>query len=255
MASVGYLSPVGKRLLAHRGLALDHHENSIAAFRAALAAGATHLETDVQLTRDGVPVLWHDKDVNRSLGTRVKVSELDWSQLRQLGLAAGLRVARLEDALEQLSDARFNIDLKTEAALGPAIAAIRAADARDRVLLTSFSDARRRRAAVALPGVATSIGSAALIRILSGSLYRGRGRSWRSSWRAALAGACAVQVPRSQYGIRVVTGSFIAAAHELGVEVHVWTINDPSEMRELWALGVDGIVTDRTDLAVHSLPR
>ncbi|MGV1034881.1 MAG: glycerophosphodiester phosphodiesterase family protein [Microbacteriaceae bacterium] len=224
-------------------------ENTADAFAAALAAGAEFIETDMHVSRDGVAVLWHDPDLRRFDGSSDRIADLDWSILSTRSVD-GARLQTLAQALERFPSARFNVDLKVEAAVEPVVATVRDANAIDRVLLTSFSDARRRRAAELLPGVATSAGTAALARIVLSQLWRGRGECWLSSWRAAAAGAVAVQVPRRQYGVRIVTPAFIRAAHALGIEVHVWTINDPDEMRELFALGADGVVTDRCDLAL-----
>ena len=122
----------------------------------------------------------------------------------------------------------------------------------DRVLLTSFSDARRR---TALKGVqaagaelppATSAGQGVIARLRAASVLR-------LSPAALLDGVDAVQIPERYRGVRVLTPSLIAAAHRRGTEVHVWTVNDPDDMRRLVASGVDGIVTDRADIAVKTL--
>lgn len=252
-----YLSPAPPRVLAHRGLAVNAIENTADAFAAALAAGAEFIETDVHVSRDGVAVLWHDPDLRRFDGSSDRIAELDWSVLSTRSID-GARLQTLAEALDRFPGARFNIDLKVEAAVDPVVAAVRHACASERVLLTSFSDARRRHAAELLPGIATSVGTAAMARIVLSQLWRGRGSRWLPSWHRALAGAVAVQVPRRQYGVRIVTPAFIRAAHAIGIEVHVWTINDQAEMRELFALGADGVVTDRCDLALDvlaSLPR
>ena len=119
-----------------------------------------------------------------------------------------------------------------------------------RVLLTSFSDERRRAALAAAEragaGIrpATSAGTATIAPLLA----RSPSRSARLLGRA-LAGVDALQVPERHGRLRIVTPRLIAAAHRHGVEVHVWTVNDPADMRRLVAMGVDGIVTDRADVA------
>lgn len=241
-----YLSPAPPRVLAHRGLALTAVENTELAFRDAIAAGAKWIETDAHVTADGVAVLWHDPDLRRFDGTRDTIASLPWPDLRARTVK-GARLLTVGEALAMFPEARFNIDVKVEPALKPVVQAVLEAQAIDRVLLASFSDARRRRASAAIPGIATSPGMAAIARCALATY--GSRRKRQDRWRAALAGAVAVQVPPRYFGIPIVTRAFVASAHESGVEVHVWTINDPVEMRAMLALGVDGIVTDRADIA------
>lgn len=251
--SVSYLSPAGPRVLAHRGLATRHLENTAGAFRDAITAGASFVETDAHVTRDRVVVLWHDHDLRRFDGSTDVIANLDWSDLSHRTGHCGARMLSFAEALRDFPELRLNVDLKVEAALEPAIAAVSAAGAVNRVLLTSFNDARRLRAAQLLPGVATSPGSAAIVRIMLSRLWCGASDRWLAQWRRALADAVAVQVPERMYGIRIVSPAFIRAAHSLGVEVHVWTINDAQAMSRLLTWGVDGIVTDRADLALALL--
>jgi glycerophosphoryl diester phosphodiesterase len=112
------------------------------------------------------------------------------------------------------------------------------------VLLTSFSDSRRRRLGELVPEAVTSAGREGVVRALRASY------STPAALLAALRGASALQVPEGFGGVRLVTPRFVARAHEAGVEVHVWTVNEPARMTRLLDLGVDGIVTDRADLAV-----
>ncbi|GLI28929.1 glycerophosphoryl diester phosphodiesterase [Agromyces rhizosphaerae] len=236
------------RVLAHRGLALDAPENTLAAFRAALATGIRIVETDVHLSADGIAMVAHDPDLRRVAGLDRKVSDLTAAELAGLDLGGGHGMPMLAEALAEFPDARFNIDLKAEDVLAPAVAAIRTAGASDRVLLTSFDEGRRVRAAQALPCVATSPGSLGVLRVLVATWVRS-GRSVRRMLR----GAVALQVPESVRGLRIVTPRFVRRVHEAGAEVHVWTVNEPADMHRLLDLGVDGIVTDRADLAVAVL--
>ena len=124
----------------------------------------------------------------------------------------------------------------------------------ERVLLTSFSDDRRRAALAAADragsGIrpATSAGSATISRVLAALTVRSS-----RLVRRALEGVDALQVPERQGRLRIVTPRLIDAAHRHGVEVHVWTVNDPADMRRLVAMGVDGLVTDRADVALDVL--
>jgi len=160
---------------------------------------------------------------------------------------------------------QYAVDLDSPGqAPGPRVRALGYVDlvgvlgAGDRVLLTSFSDANRTRALAAAERVAggiagaerpaTSPGRGALIRVLR-SVHFGS----RRSQALALERFDALQIPERQGPLRVLSPRLIEAAHLAGVEVHVWTVNDPARMKQLVDLGVDGIITDRADLALDAL--
>lgn len=243
------------RVLAHRGLITAAGEdsgvweNSAAAFAAAHAAGVDYIETDCQVTADGDVVLFHDADLARLMGDRRSVHEVSTRELRTLFADHG-GLLTVAEALASFPDVRFNIDVKTAAAvepLGPMLV-----DHTHRVLLTSFSDTNRRaalasvlRAGAALRP-ATSGGSRTIgaLRALS---------SLRLSPTRALREIDALQIPERYGALRVLTPALLRAAHRHDVEVHVWTVNDPADMQRLVACGVDGIVSDRADLALQTL--
>jgi glycerophosphoryl diester phosphodiesterase len=236
------------RIIAHRGLALQAPENSLLAFLEALALGVSHLEMDVHATSDGVAVLSHDPDLRRLTGQALAIRELSFDEVRRIDLGADQAVPTLREALHAFPDAFFNIDIKADTALDPTVDAILREKAVDRVLVTSFDDARRRKAVSRLPGVATSPSSRGVISTVLASrvpLAAVRARAFR--------GLHALQVPESFHGVPIVSDALVRAAHQNGVEVHVWTINDPVDMVRLFGLGVDGIITDRADLGVEVL--
>ncbi|GAA1418928.1 glycerophosphodiester phosphodiesterase [Agrococcus citreus] len=235
-------------MLAHRGLALAAPENTMLAFIAAVDAGATFLETDAHATADGVAVLAHDPGLDRVAGTDVVIERTLWRDLQQIDLGQGERVPGLREALLALPDAHWNIDMKSDASVVPAVRAVVEAKAVERVLLTSFSERRRKQAQELLPEVATSASQSIVAQAIVAQRLGLQGRL-----RRILEPVVALQVPRRAKGIEIVTERSVAAFQRAGVEVHVWTINDESEMRELLALGVDGIVTDRCDLALPLL--
>ncbi len=240
-----YFDPPGPRVLAHRGLALDAPENTLLAFARAVAAGAVYVETDVHVSADGVAVIAHDPTLDRVAGRPVAVADLSLAELERVDLGAGQGFTTLAEALHQFPAVRFNIDVKADAAADATVDAVERTGALQRVLLTSFSDRRRRRLAARLPGVATSVGSSGVIR----SRVAAAGRS-RSLFVRALADAGALQIPERLGAFRVLSPALVLAAHRAGVEVHVWTVNDPGDMARLLDLGVDGLVTDRADLAL-----
>ncbi|RDV44731.1 glycerophosphodiester phosphodiesterase [Leifsonia sp. ku-ls] len=231
------------RVIAHRGLALDAPENTLLAFLRALSAGATHLETDIHVSTDGVAVIAHDPSLARVAGRDVQVSQLTMPELRRVELGHGQGFCSLAEALDAFPEARFNIDVKDLRAAAPAVDAIRAARAEDRVLITSFASDRRRAVADAFPGIASSPAVPEFVPALLGAKL-GVARLVRR----ALRGFVAVQVPERRGPVRVVTGRTVERFHAAGVEVHVWTVTEPHEMTRLLDLGVDGIVTDRCDL-------
>ncbi len=254
-----YLSGTPRpRVLAHRGLVTPEAaargvvENSRAAMQAAAEAGADHLESDCRLTRDGEVVLFHDAELVRVLGDERRVAEATRGELAELMADRG-GLLTLGEALEAFPRARFNLDVKAAEAAEP-MGRIVAPHA-ERVLLTSFSERFRiaaLRAAEAAGGTAgrpaTAPGRAALIRILLATAVGARRRT-----AGLLAGFDALQIPERQGAIRVLSRRLLEAAHRAGVEVHVWTVNDPERMRGLVRFGVDGVVTDRADLALDVL--
>jgi glycerophosphoryl diester phosphodiesterase len=243
-----FLSGTAPRVLAHRGLALDTDENTLDAFRAAVAAGADIIETDVRATRDGVAVLFHDDALKVSNATGIsslrRIRDLLWTEVQLVVLPRGGRIPSLAEALAALPGVKLNIDLKSSDAVKPTVTQIRDAGAADRVLLTSFSEARRRAATKAVPGVATSASAALVIVAVLGARL-----GWGAVVRWALGKVDALQIPEQVLRITTTRPAMISQFHEAGVEVHVWTINDDATMRRLRDAGVDGVVTDRTDVA------
>ena len=216
------------------------------AFAKAVAAGAEYIETDVHASSDGAAIIAHDPVLTRVAGRDLRIDQLTRAELEKIDLGHGQSFCTLSQALDGFPDTRFNIDLKSVSALAPTIAAVLALSASSRVLVTSFDERRRAAAVRGLPGVASSASAArlvlALIAAQTGVL---------PLVRLSLRGLAAVQVPEKAAGIRVTTRRLIRIFHAAGVEVHVWTINDPHRMRELLDLGVDGIITDRADLALE----
>ncbi|GAB3599135.1 glycerophosphodiester phosphodiesterase family protein [Microbacterium tumbae] len=245
------------RVLAHRGLtaasgdssASTVWENTAAAFAAAHAAGAEYIESDCRVTADGDIVLFHDETLQRLLGDPRPVAEVRTRELAGL-LAPHGGLLTVAEALEAFPESRFNIDVKTDAAAEP-LGGIVASYAH-RVLLTSFSDARRRRAVSATLAAGASIrpatsggrGVIARVRALAAS---------HLSPARVLRDVDALQIPVRSGGLKVFVPSLVRAAHRLGVEIHVWTVNDPEVMIALVEAGADGIVTDRADLALTTL--
>ncbi|WP_411375128.1 glycerophosphodiester phosphodiesterase [Arthrobacter sp. MPF02] len=234
--------------MAHRGFSRDGLENSMAAFRAAAAMGYRYLETDVHTTSDGVLLLFHDSTLDRVTDGGGKVSELPAAAVGKVRIGGREPIPTFDELVTALPGARLNLDVKDWNSVRSTAAAIERHQAHDRVLVTSFSDLRRRavlkllsRPVAASAGVASITAFTLLGPVLPGPLFR-------RLMRRVLGGVQALQVPARRAGIEVVTPGFLRRAHRLGLMVHVWTINDPAEMQRLLDLGVDGLVTDRADL-------
>ncbi|QLQ35914.1 glycerophosphodiester phosphodiesterase family protein [Micromonospora robiginosa] len=233
----GYLDAPVPLAFAHRGGAADGDENTAAAFARAVAMGYRYVETDVHATADGVPVVFHDPTLRRVTGEPGRIADLRWADLASVRVGGAAVVPRLDDVLAAWPEVRFNVDVKADAAAAPTVEALGRAGAAERVLLASFSDARLRRLrALAGPKVATSLGMGAVARLRLASLH---GRPHRLP-----PSVVAAQVPVAYRRIPVVDRRLIAYCHRIGLQVHVWTIDEPAQMHHLLDLGVDGIMTD-----------
>lgn len=266
-----FLDHPGPLAFAHRGGALGAPENTMAAFERAVTLGYRYLETDARVTADGALLAFHDARLERMTDAAGALAELPWRTVRQARVGGSEPIPRLEELLDAFPEARFNIDVKSAAAVRPLVEAVRRTGAWDRVCVGAFSD--RRLAAVraaAGPRLATSLGPRAVLglrlRSLSGPVPVDRLLGGRLLGAAARQQAVCVQVPvrypaleqpqdtaevRNRpggLGIRVVDRAFVRAAHRFGLQVHVWTVDDPALIRDLIALGVDGIMSDRIDL-------
>ncbi|WP_086781613.1 glycerophosphodiester phosphodiesterase family protein [Crossiella equi] len=240
-----YLDGPFPRAFAHRGWHLDElaeMENSLSGFRRAVKEGFSYLETDVHATSDGVVVVHHDDLLDRTTDAVGAVAEQRWEQVRHARIAGIEPIARLADVLEELPDTFLNIDVKSDQAAGPVLRLLQRTGAWDRVCLASFSErrlARLRR--VAGPRLMTALGPASVGALWAGGRFRPRFvRPLVRGWLA--------QVPARAGRLTVVDRRFVNAAHQLGLEVHVWTVDTTAEMTRLLDLGVDGLVSDRPDL-------
>jgi len=211
-------------------------ENSLAAFAHAYELGYRYLETDVRMSSDGVVYAIHDAALDRLTGSADPVATLTAEALDLQRLDQREPFARLEALFEAFPDARLNIDVKSDDAVEATCGVIEAHDAIDRTCLSSFSHARLVRIRRRLPRVATSASrlEVAAVKLLPRRLLRPR--------------FVCLQVPASYRGIRVITPRLVRKAHALGLQVHAWTIDDAEEIRALLDLGVDGIISDRTDV-------
>jgi glycerophosphoryl diester phosphodiesterase len=230
---------------AHRGgarhPALAGLENTRAAFAHAVALGYDYLETDVQVTRDGVLVAFHDTLLQRVTDGVGSIEELDAADLARIRVGGSESIPTLSDLVEGLAHTRFNIDVKSDAAVEPLARLIRDRDLYARVLVGSFSGRRVRRFRRLTGGrvpTAASPGEVAAYVVLPGRVARCLTR----------ARPAALQIPHRRGPLVVASPRVLRHAHAAGLPVHVWTVDDPEEMLLLLDRGVDGLMTDRTDI-------
>jgi len=236
MPSFPFLDHPGPIPFAHRGGASEAPENSLPAFQHAVDLGYRYLETDVHATADGVLVAFHDDVLDRVTDRTGRVADLPWSEVAAARIDGREPIPLLEDILTTWPEARVNIDPKADAAVGPLVEVLRRAHAVHRVCVASFSDERIRRARDALgPELCTGLGPEQLVRLIRAA----QGETVTFEGQAA-------QIPPVDHtGRALASPELVAIAHDHGLVVHVWTIDDADEMRRLLDVGVDGIMTDR----------
>lgn len=219
-------------------------ENTLSAFAAALAADSRYLETDVRATSDGIAVLLHDPHFVTRDGVRHRINRVASTDLPSLLLPCGEQIPTLSAALEHFPELRFNLDVKSADAAGAVVTAVENASASSRVLVTSFSRARRRKALAQLPNAFSGAGQADALVIIFAALTKQHWLLHRLSRNIH-----AVQLPCTGLAHRILTSTVISRIQQARIEVHVWTPNTREDIDEWLGRGVDGIVTDRTDIA------
>jgi len=236
--------------LAHRGGALlpanAGIENSLRAFQNAADLGYRYLETDVHCSADGVVYAFHDENLERLTDDASAIKQLPAAAIDKIRLGDREPIPTLGDLLEALPDARFNIDIKADGAVDPTLDLIASRGAEDRICFASFSHERLQHIRARMPRAASSLSPKEVARLKLSASPLGQAYGVRRG------GVCA-QVPHRQGRITVVTKRFVDRAHALGMQVHVWTVDDFSEMNHLLDLGVDGLVSDRIDVLKHVL--
>lgn len=238
-------------VVAHRGGSLEAPENTWSAVEHVVELGLAWMETDLRVSADGVVVLSHDPDLGRVAGDSRAIGSLTWRELEGLDSGDGRPPVRLDDVLAAFPDLRLNVDLKESAVVQPALQAVRAAGALGRVRFASFSARRLAVLRRQEPRATTSLGMADVAGLLL--LAEAAVPLPHTRWGWTRGHVDAVQVPTQWRGVPVVTRRFVAEAHQAGLEVHVWTVDEPGEMRRLASMHVDAVVTDVPGLALQVL--
>jgi glycerophosphoryl diester phosphodiesterase len=264
MTKLAYFEGPKPLAFAHRGGARAFPENTLVAFRGAIEMGFRHIETDVHLTRDGEIVCFHDDRLERTTDGRGFVREYTLADLKALDAAhhfsldgtstplrgRGVTIPTFEEALALHPEVKWNVEIKprSDEAIERFVSFVEARGLEHRVLVAAADDTTNARIRKRVRGrFATSPGIREVFLFWLGTRL-GLSRFMRPGFDA-------LQVPPSHGPLTVVDRRFVEAAHAHGVQVHVWTIDDPSEMRRLVELGVDGLMTDEPARLLATLGR
>jgi glycerophosphoryl diester phosphodiesterase len=258
-----YLTHDGPLFFAHRGGSALVPENTLVAYEKGLSYGADGLELDVHPTRDGEIVVIHDDTLDRTTDGSGRVTGFTLDDLRKFDAGyrftpdagasypyrgRGITIPTLAEVFERFPAARVNIEMKEDISgiEERLLSVIQAARAEHRALVASFLTAPLTRfRAIGRGRVATSA-SMTEIRAFIMAAYARATRLLRPAYDA-------LQVPETYRGVPVVTPTTVRAAHQLGLAVHVWTVDDRASMERLLGYGVDGLMSDRPDVLAQTL--
>ena len=238
-----YLNYSGVAVLAHRGGSIESFENTIESFYYSQSLGCKFIETDVQISSDGIPYIFHDETLKRLTGISKKFSSLDSNEIDRLRIFKSHKIPRLDETLQTFPDMCFQIDVKTDEVAMPALEVIHKCRAEDRVCIASFNSSRLSKVNNKYPEICLSMGPNEVGKMLLSSF---------GLYKKTIMGDC-LQVPMYYYGIKVVTKRFIDFIHSKGLKICVWTINDEKTFRKLIEMKVDGIITDKPKLLYEVL--
>lgn len=243
-ATKPFLDSAQPLAISHRGFSPEGLENSIEAFQAAVDLGYRYMETDINTTADGVTVVFHDPTLEGITDQSGVVAQLPYSVVSQARIGGKEPIPTLDEFVQALPKALFNIDVKDAGSVQPLIDTIEKYGLHERVCVASFSEKRRRQV---LAGLSKPVASSPGMSLVAAYFLL-------SPWlptpllRRLVRDIDVLQIPTKHSGVKLTTEANIRRAHKLGLKIHVWTINDATQMHELFDLGVDGIMSDRADL-------
>jgi glycerophosphoryl diester phosphodiesterase len=238
-------------VFAHRGASAHAPENTLASFALAVQSNADAIEFDVKLSADGHVIVIHDATLDRTTGFSGKVSAAPLKQIKELdagsffsGRYRGEKIPTLDEVFEAFGKKIFmNVELTNYSTpfdvLVPKVAElVKRHNLQQWTLFSSFLPHNLMRTAGLLPEVPRGQLS------LSGSAG-----GWQRAWGNL------ISIQAEHPNTTQVTEKFVASAHKRGRRVHVWTVNDPADMKRLHALGADGFFSDDPLLALQTLGR
>ena len=223
--------------LSHRGNSKEFIENSFEAFSSVVKMGYKYIETDLRMTLDREVIAFHDLDLKRLFGLDVQVNDLTFNEIANLFKEKNCKLLSLEDALKSFPDTKFNIDLKDNKVTKDSIDIVSRLNAFDRVCFASFNSGRTQQVLNFNQNASVSMG---LKDVAKFKFFKMHNKNIKF-----------LQIPLVWNGIKVVTKNLIKKAHEKGLLVHVWTINDKKVMNDLINIGVNGIVTDEPNILME----
>lgn len=243
------LDPLARPVIGHRGNRAHAPENTLESFLEAVALGADAIEFDVQVSRDGVPVVMHDATLERTTNGRGRVAQHSLAELRQLDAGAhftpdhgqsfpwrgrGVRISTFDDVIDALPRSLpCIVELKTSAATEPLRRAMQRHGIAQRIVVAGFDPQATR----PLRGAGLALGASTpdVLALLPAALLR---------WRTAPRHVQALCIPQRWHGVPVPIAAFARALRGSGTTIHVWTVNDVAQAQRLWASGVQGIISD-----------
>lgn len=228
-------------VVAHRGYSARHPENTMIAFEAAIALGFEYLETDAHATCDGHVVLYHDDSLERMSESEGLIEDMTLAELRKLRVNNTEPIPQLAELLRSFPEAKVNIDPKTDRVVEPLRQLLEEMNVWDRVCIGSFSQKR-------LNYLRGEVGE----RLCLSAGPHETARLWLSRFGLPMGTiqANCFQVPPRRYAISVIDQTFVNAAHAKGLRVFAWTINTIAEIKKLLAVGVDGIMSDESQMII-----
>jgi len=238
-----YLDYDGLKVLAHRGGAEESFENTTESFEYSQLLGCEFIETDVQVSSDGIPYIFHDDDLKRILNKPVRFDSLSSNEIDDLSIFNSCKIPKLSDTLLRFPNLCFQIDFKTDEVVMPALDVINDMNVFDRVCIASFNSTRLQNVRSLYPDLCISMGPNEVFKTLLASL---------NLFKGEIPGDC-LQIPMSYYGIKIVSKRFVDFVHSRGLKIMIWTINDIKTFKYLIDLGVDGIITDKPKLLFQTI--
>lgn len=241
VTAMRYGAPRGPLAIAHRGGAALAPENTTAAFERSYALGIRYLETDVRITADGQLIAFHDARLHRATGQRGRVDHATLGAIRQLRVFDREPVVTLDELLTAFPDACFTIDVKERAAVEPLARILRTHRAAHRVCVAGFWDSW-------LASLAADVGPELTVALGWRSLAMTLSRMHLRRAAGVHPNGTFAHVPLRLGRVAIFADHLAERAHEAGLRLIVWTVNDQPTMHRLLDAGVDGIITDRPDL-------
>ena len=243
-------------IMAHRGDSAAAPENTLLSLKRAVEIGVDFIETDVRLSKDDEPILFHDDSLERTTGELGTIRDRSLEELKSIDLGynftpdegktfpfrdRGISIVTLREAFEAFPEIMFNLDIKDEDTHAPEVLAsvIKEYSREESVIVGSFHDSQAYRFRKLMPDVLSAACPSEVTRFVFAMKMRVLGLFGKRCIYEVF------QVPIKYGRITVVGSRFVQAAHDREIAVHVWTINEREEMEYLIDLGVDGIFTDR----------